>query len=295
MSSSKFLLVFGAFLTLAGCNSGSSNASGDVANQKMVCDNSGVDGSQYMNGIVNGQKLGGVNAIAIRTVSLVFRDTDEETGKEKTAICTGSLLPYGVVLTAAHCVPKDPSQIIVAFNNNLYCISNSNVDRYTRKVSRIIKNPKYNGLGSRDEDLAMLKVDGDLANDYYTFSMPKGVSDLRSAKSLVMTGYGVTNFGKDDSGVLRITGTTGKNIYYSDKAPKSIIVDQQASGVCSGDSGGPLLLNTDHGLEIVGVASTVFQADSVKDQSKICNFGATYVDLSKHMDWIKETYARLIR
>lgn len=286
------LVCGGVVLGLAACSGGGggNKAAGPGVDQKAtpgVCDNSGVDASTYLNGIVSGQKLGQNNPISSRIVNLYFQSD------EGTAICTGSLLPGNVVLTAGHCVPSSPDNIFVIFNNNLNCLTGDNVTTFARKVTAIERNPNYfGGTSDRDYDLSMLHFEGTLPFGYTTFDFPKGDITVESTDKLIMSGYGVTNYNDHDSaGVLRITSLSGGRLSHDPMTPKSLIIDQHDTGVCSGDSGSPLMVYRNGRLSIVGVASTVMNRQG--DESHACNDSSSFVDISQHQLWLQTTYEEL--
>lgn len=304
-------LIFVLFFALAtvACSSSSNTSGAPVppvpekpTDNPSACNNDGVNGDDYLagNGIVSGQKLGQNNAISSRVVLIYNSD------KHKAFICTGSLLPGNVVLTAGHCVSRAKEMTIV-FNNNLNCARTMGGQtffaEYGRQVTEFVQHPKYasplnDESGDTNYDLAMIHFEGSLYPGFTTFEFPK--ADFRVAKTdtLIMSGYGVTGYENADSaGVLRITKTSGAKLSYmstNPEAPQNLMIDQKLTGVCSGDSGSGLLVQKNGRLEIIGVTSTVNWNGATPKGSQ-CSEKASFVDLSLHQSWLSETYDRLRR
>ncbi len=284
----SFLVVMGSLSVLGACSGSKSSSVDNVGPLGGVCDNSGVDSQQYLSGIVSGKKLGSRNPVSSRVVSLYFSENNSD-GE----ICTGSLLPGHVVLTAGHCVASSPSKMTVFFNNNLNCVAGTGNSTFGRQVTAIELNPRYHGSTSEnDDDIAMVHFAGDLPPGYTTFDYPRGTTSFSPNEKLIMSGYGVTGYKSKDPGVLRITSTTANHIESDSFSAKSIVVRQHETGVCSGDSGSPLMVYRGGQLQIVGVTSTVSNDRGV-DESQLCSGDATFVDVSKHQSWIRTAYDKL--
>jgi V8-like Glu-specific endopeptidase len=288
-------------LGLAACSGGGGGNNADKGLKESgagVCDKSGIDGSTYLNGIVNGRKLGQFNPISSQIVNLIFYNDSAHTSM---SICTGSLLPGNVVLTAAHCIAQSASDMHVLFTNNVYCAIGRGSDgslaydpEVSREVTAIRVHPEYAGTESRpdpDHDLGMLHFAGTLPFGFKTFDFPTGV-DVQAGDKLIMSGYGVTNEANDDGGVLRITSLPGNRLYHDDQDKLVMVVDQHDTGVCSGDSGSPLMVYKSDKLQIVGVTSSVFNPQA-KSSDEICNYGSIFVDVSQQQTWLKSTYDTL--
>ena len=123
---------------------------------------------------------------------------------------------------------------------------------------------------------------------FTTFDFPTGI-DVGASDKLIMSGYGVTNEANDDGGVLRVTSLPGSRLFRDDRDKLIFAVDQHDTGVCSGDSGSPLMVYRDHKLQIIGVTSSVFNPYA-NSKDEICNYGSIFVDVSQHQDWLKTTY-----
>ncbi len=289
-----FPLFFSSFI-LSGCGkSESTKISGDESYFGGTCDNSGDDTSSMMSGIVNGRKLGQNNAVANRIVSLIFTSgIDSTTGKESKGICTGSLLTGNIVLTAAHCMPstKVAKDILVIFTNNLSCLTPNNLAQLARPASALRINSSYSGTneGDSDNDIAMLKFSGDLPAGYQTFDVPSLSITIEPTDKLIMAGYGVTRYKNEDSNMLRITSVPGDRVSAKTTKLKTYIVDQRETGVCSGDSGGPMMVYKYGRLQIVGIASAVTNPSSIFE-SDLCSGNSQFVDVSKQLDWISTNY-----
>ncbi len=70
-------------------------------------------------------------------------------------------------------------------------------------------------------------------------------------------------------------------------AKNHILIDQnQKSGVCSGDSGGPLYIHRNDQLYLQGLAVADVSPDEVTTESHLCLGKGLYLNLDFFKDWI---------
>jgi uncharacterized protein (TIGR03382 family) len=164
------------------------------------------------------------------------------------AACSGTIVKtdpankIGWVLTAAHCVTTPPVLIIQGNDINA-----ANAIRYT--VLDYQADSRYQGQG--DYDFAVIRFVGADAN---TPVIPiTGASDGLVSQSSVCTsvGYGTTVVPAQDNSVRHYVN---KTVAYLDST--QIGYSQITSGICFGDSGGPVLFNNG-GEKVVGIHSYV--------------------------------------
>lgn len=244
-----------------------------------------TDGAEFA-GIINGKSLKANGPLSSRVV-LVFLKKGSNA-----SVCTGSLLPNNVVLTAAHCA-TEASKMAAIFSVNTDC-SKINAEN-TRAVSRVIIHPSYRPnektISSSQEDIAMFKFKGTLPQGFQSFEVPGESFTPDATENMTMIGYGKTSESdSDENSVLRITSNKGDKLVISAKFGL-YGVEQSSTGVCEGDSGGPLILTRNAVPKIIGIASKV----SGESDASLCHGVSIYARTDFHADWIRKTYQELTR
>lgn len=185
-------------------------------------------------------------------IALIAIETDPTTGQPLAGACTGTIVKVdatrhvGWVATAAHCVEKPPTVVFMGPDYN-----DKSAIRY--EILDYAADPQYSraGDGTLHHDFAMVRilgVDGTTPIIPLT-SSPDGLSVGTTVTSV---GYGLTVGGGSDNSVRhQIT----KSIAALDSF--GITYSQQSTGICNGDSGGPVLLGSGSSQRVVGIHSTV--------------------------------------
>ncbi len=209
-------------------------------------------------------------------------------------LCTAVVLNKYTVLTAAHCVENySNSKIILARNVHSMLILKNRV----YEIKKVIIHDQYlksEVLSSKDlsYDLAIVQ----LVRPMEHFNFEINNSDLVPTADFVQTNNSIdfnpliAGFGRNQiqisenenkpiNGILEKLFVTVDNDQYSERL---ISIDQnQKSGACFGDSGGPLFINREGALYLQGLA-VAFKSN------EICRGQAIYLNLDFFKDWIKE-------
>ncbi|XP_072384701.1 trypsin alpha-like isoform X1 [Diabrotica undecimpunctata] len=185
--------------------------------------------------------------------------------------CGGSLINEDTVLTAAHCVRGVESISVVAGTSRWADSGN------TIGVKNISIHEKYASDGhTAINDIAIIKLAEKVkySEKIKPINLPEQGLKLTEGTSLVVAGWGKTAPEESSSEFLLETEVTVSKCECDD----IIIAGERYSGICRGDSGGPLEL----GDTIVGIVSSGAPC-------KITNIPAEYMNVAYFRTWIEKT------
>ena len=204
-------------------------------------------------------------------------------GQGGAPFCSGTLIHEKWVATAAHCVEAVDDyasagyDIYFAVGSSLY--SDSLIDGYEFAVNWI-EHPDYSGTQSSiSADIGLLELETGFPD-----IDPMALNDIAPDETwygelLDYVGWGITSDNAEDSGIKRTT-----QIAYQQADDSFIYSYDPDTNLCSGDSGGAALRETEDGYVLVGVNSFVFPYDG-SDNCVGGASGATRIDA--YLDWIK--------
>jgi secreted trypsin-like serine protease len=235
----------------------------------------------------------------ISTSTVAVLGIDKNT-KEET-LCSASLLPNNIVLSAAHCI-KDGMAFYVIFATDIQKADAQSI----RHVDAVVVHPQYNeNLQDPSNPKAVVTNRNDLSVLHYTGATPTGykpvqiLSDssvLKNGGQVTVAGYGIGDdtgmirAAKDPSyqvseaergtGVLRSTQVVIKDTQFSQT---EIAMDQTSGhGACEGDSGGPAYFKTNNQVYLLGVAAW----GPVRAPGSGCLKLAIYTEVFSYIDFI---------
>lgn len=202
-------------------------------------------------------------------------------------LCTGSLLPNNLVLTAAHCIGPDIDAMYVLFDTK---VTNDSPHRKVEKVevSPLWESQQYNRKDTGD--IALLRFSGTVPQGFKpaTLLSPADRKHLKKGTQVVLAGYGISNgVSKEGAGVLRVTKVTIEDPNYSES--EVTLNQRQGMGACHGDSGGPAYVSIKGKLYLWGVTSR-----GVEDKADDCSQLAAYTNAIHYRAWLNRTAQKLI-
>jgi len=158
--------------------------------------------------------------------------------------CTGTLLSYRVVLTAAHCVDPDPGLSVEGIEARFGPISESEgAFLEVIPVEDYYWDSTWNFSG---DDIALLLLEADSSVEPYPYNTVS-LTGADLGRDLTMVGWGITDDGRQDDGTKRVA--TGPLVSFDNS--KVFRYGDPQGATCNGDSGGPEFLDG----EVVGITS----------------------------------------
>lgn len=259
MTVRSFFMVLSVLSLLTACGSQKGNLASSV-------DDGGA-------GIVGGQLVSAGSRVSRSVVALYGAHF---------GLCSGTIISNNAILTAAHCVPKDPAiRMMVVFSTTVKNAPPANV----RPVSRMYVNPKWGTStnGKNTGDLAVMKFSGGLPSGYMPVGFLPVPSLVDNGSMILLSGFGVSDgVAQSGSGVLRDTASVITNVHFSQT---EVQVNQTGGrGSCEGDSGGPAFITYQNAYYLWGVVSR---------GDRDCSKTGIYTNALVYMNWIQNALQSL--
>ncbi|MCB0368178.1 MAG: trypsin-like serine protease [Bdellovibrionales bacterium] len=194
-------------------------------------------------------------------------------------VCTGALLSPYLVITAAHCVDDSSrDSLTVVFHQNNSSFEN---EKFAR-VNKIIVHERYDAGKEEDgNDIALVMLKDSAPGTYEGVKLLTDVSVINENSLILVAGFG--RYNSAAAGDLKLRWGYSKvesNTVYS----KEILLDQSFySGVCKGDSGGPVFVKSNNTWYYLGVISSALYSRNSKD---FCKETALITKASAYYDWM---------
>lgn len=195
--------------------------------------------------------------------------------------CSATLVASNLILTAAHCVPEKLNDLWVVPSIYEFAVLERRavVGAIVHRNYKKFDLPKLN---QPNDDLALVKFEGVLPNDYRPTSLVTQFVSNQDRFWLYVAGYGVSDEDAGDNGEIRFSRVTIE--HYLLHANQSFMVGLQSNGegICKGDSGGPAYIKIESEFYVLGIVSAIQGG---------CR-GTSYFNQSLYyLEWIKKNIA----
>lgn len=242
------------------------------------------DQAQDQNGsevkIFGGEPAKQGDPLASYTAALVKADGE--------LVCSAVLISPQVLVTAAHCLLPE---IMAGDLQVVFGLETKTGKKHPVKAYAI--HPHYNpalaGSTKRSQyDIGLVAMAQPAPETYPVTMLSSNFGIEPYATVVKIAGYGFTDVGNKDMGILRFAPT---NLSGDSERTQEVFIDGfRLTNACGGDSGGPaLVLGEDNQVYLLGVASYVIVVNG-----RVCNSGfAAYSDLRAYKNWITNMVQRL--
>lgn len=209
-------------------------------------------------------------------------------------VCTGTLIDYDLVLTAAHCIGmKDTMQITFGESP----VHDGPVQVNT--VKETLKHDRFNKTEEIRNDIGLIQMNDAAPENFEPAILPwKSKKSIHRSKDFNVYGFGVTSGivrdGKLNTktvGVMRTTSLTADR--ESEKSDVFYAKQTQGKGICSGDSGGPAFMEKNILIGVISRGITDDPANPQAADNDICNYESVFTNVRYYQTWITEGIEKL--
>ncbi len=260
--------------------------------------------------IMGGEPVQASSSFSKRVIYLALGVTWTMNGKTKQVkqkeLCTASAISPTILLTAAHCVKGlEPAQVYAILSTNPW--NHSIIESEWVKVEKILIHEKYEDLTGKNgilhNDIALIKLSAAIPKE--RVSKLVKAPQVSDNFSIVSIGYGLKSAFEQVAAPEKLEDAGSTLLYYlmknvenyNPRAALFSINQNDRTGICSGDSGGPGFIydSEEEDFFIVGVTSFFSINDEEEkrlDPNNIynkCIGHGHYTNVLYHLDWIQNS------
>lgn len=205
-------------------------------------------------------------------------------------VCTGTAVGPDLILTAAHCV-SSRGRYRVRYLDRAF-------KRVTAPVIRAAAHPDFDpSHGFATDDIGLIQIGRPFTGDMRPATLPRGgawstdwfqTAASAPSEELLIAGFGSTERSQARDGVLReaLMRTAEPTVRGRGFAGLSGNEQAQRTGMCVGDSGGPVYRRIRGTFTIVGVLK-----GGTTDPGRECTSNPVYIPIADYAAWVRRVAA----